>query len=201
MQNESSDELAEAVARAVLAKFAELPKNGKPSPTEWTILAGLAASRPAGGGEEVAVVALATGSKCLGAGKLRPDGRALHDSHAEVLARRSLVHFLQTQLLLLSELGEAAAANDDCILQWAPGPSTRHTLHRQFTDCHLIYQQPPSTCLGRCWQIATRQWRSGRRNERKPALDAFFRLVFSGTRAARAARHTQLNLQKPKGID
>jgi tRNA-specific adenosine deaminase 1 len=118
--HESSDELAEAVAQAVLAKYAELPKNGKPSPTEWTILAGLAASRPAGGGEEVAVVALATGSKCLGAGKLRPDGRALHDSHAEVLARRSLVHFLQTQLLLLSELGEASAANDDCILQWAP---------------------------------------------------------------------------------
>ena len=130
MQNESSDELAEAVARAVLAKYAELPKNGKPSPTEWTILSGLAASRAAGGGEEVAVVALATGSKCLGAGKLRPDGRALHDSHAEVLARRSFVHFLQTQLLLLSELGEASAANDDCILQWAPGASTRHTRAR-----------------------------------------------------------------------
>ena len=130
--------LAEAVAGAVLARYAGLPKNGKPGPTEWTILAGLAASRPHGGGgagagerddaaAEVAVVALATGSKCLSASKLRPDGRALHDSHAEVLARRSLVHFLQTQLLLLSELGEdAAAASDDCILEWArpdaPGP-------------------------------------------------------------------------------
>ena len=42
--------LAEAVAGAVLARYAGLPKNGKPGPTEWTILAGLAASRPHGGG-------------------------------------------------------------------------------------------------------------------------------------------------------
>ena len=131
---------AEAVARAVLAQYAGLPKNGKPGPTEWTILAGMAASRPLGGGgagsrAEVAVVALATGSKCLSASKLRPDGRALQDSHAEVLARRSLVHFLQTQLLLLSELGEdAAAASEDCILEWArpeaPGPRPAARLTR-----------------------------------------------------------------------
>lgn len=38
--------VADAVACAILAKYGELPKNGKPSPTEWTILAGLAATRP-----------------------------------------------------------------------------------------------------------------------------------------------------------
>ena len=131
--------LADAIAGAVLAKYGELPKNGKPSPTEWTILAGLAASRPsvrgpaahacaeAAGhdeGREVAVVALGTGSKCLSASKLRRDGRALNDSHAEVLARRSFIHFLQTQLLLLISLGEAPKTDDNCILQWLDAPGS-----------------------------------------------------------------------------
>lgn len=128
--------LADAVAGVVMAKYGELPKNGKPSPTEWTILAGLAASRPsvrglAGAGavaaghdadKEVAVIALGTGSKCLSASKLRKDGRALNDSHAEVLARRSFIHFLQTQLLLLVSLGEVPKTDDNCILQWLDAP-------------------------------------------------------------------------------
>ena len=89
MASSSSERLAEAVAAAVLAKYAELPKNGKPNPAEWTILAGLVASRPQGDDVAVSVLALATGSKCLSASGLRSDGRALNDSHAEVLARRS----------------------------------------------------------------------------------------------------------------
>jgi len=72
----------------------------------------------------VAVLALATGSKCLGASKLRKDGRALNDSHAEVLARRSFIHFLQTQLLLLNDRGEAATSDDDCILEWVHAPGS-----------------------------------------------------------------------------
>jgi hypothetical protein len=130
--------LADAVAAAVLAKYADLPKNGKPSPTEWTILAGLVASRSQQSegnqdaswhDDEVAVVALATGNKCLSASKLRPDGRALNDSHAEVLTRRSFIHFLQTQMLLLVEKGTMAVNDDDCILQWidAPGSSSVFT--------------------------------------------------------------------------
>ena len=120
-----AETLADSVAHAVLAQYAQLPKNGKPSPTEWTILAGLAASRPASPAcndgavtEEVAVVAVATGSKCISASKLRPDGRALHDSHAEVLARRSFIHFLQAQLLLLAN-SDGSTTGDDCILEWA----------------------------------------------------------------------------------
>ena len=71
--------LGDAVAAAVLSKYSALPKNGKPSATEWTILAGLVASR----GEQVAVVALATGSKCLSASKLRPDEHRLHERRAD----------------------------------------------------------------------------------------------------------------------
>jgi hypothetical protein len=100
---------ADRVARAVISTYDSLPKNGKPMASEWTILAGIVASRPRHGGagrsgvegvqgdapggdvaeEELEVVALATGSKCLSGVKLRKDGKVLNDSHAEVLARCS----------------------------------------------------------------------------------------------------------------
>ena len=153
--------LGDAVAAAVLSKYSALPKNGKPSATEWTILAGLVASR----GEQVAVVALATGSKCLSASKLRPDGRALNDSHAEVLTRRSFIHFLQAQLRLLHE-GSASAADDCCLLQWldAPGRRARVQPGVQF---HLFVSQAPCgdasifTRDARCDSPASAQPRDG----------------------------------------
>ena len=95
---------ADRVARAVTSTYDSLPKNGKPAASEWTILAGIVVARPRHGGasgrsgvegrqdggvveEDLEVVALATGSKCLSGVKLRKDGKVLNDSHAEVLAR------------------------------------------------------------------------------------------------------------------
>lgn len=37
------------------------------------------------------VVAIGTGTKCIGPSKMRNDGRILHDSHGEVIARRSFL--------------------------------------------------------------------------------------------------------------
>ena len=45
------------------------------------------------------VISLATGTKCSSGETLRFDGIDIIDMHAEVLARRSLVHFLYTSLL------------------------------------------------------------------------------------------------------
>lgn len=45
------------------------------------------------------VISLATGTKCSSGESLRFDGIDIIDMHAEVLARRSLVHFLYTSLL------------------------------------------------------------------------------------------------------
>ena len=44
------------------------------------------------------VISLATGSKCLPKSRLPPRGDALHDSHAEVLARRGLVRWLYEEI-------------------------------------------------------------------------------------------------------
>jgi len=143
--------LADAIAGAVVAKYSELPKNGKPSSTEWTILAGIVASRPrraseaTGDDHELTVVALATGNKCLCSSKLRKDGRALNDSHAEVLARRSLIHFLQTQLMLLVSQGGGAATDDNCILQWLDTPDESGTCAcvQPGVHFHLFVSQAP----------------------------------------------------------
>lgn len=145
-------QLAEAVASAVVEKYAELPKNGKPSTNEWTILAGLVASRrqsrqgeaenAPSAHDAVSVVALATGSKCLSASGLRQDGRALHDSHAEVLARRSFIHFLQSQLLLCNELGESAVSDGNCILAKSPRDDGRYCL-KDGVSLHLFVSQAP----------------------------------------------------------
>lgn len=118
-------ELARRVARAVLDQYAGLPRNGKPGPGEWTILAGIVASRETeGGGElELAVVSLGTGSKCLGPSKMKQGGRLINDSHGEVLARRGLVSLLLDELKQLLPVGEAAGRNhaaeggDDCSQQ------------------------------------------------------------------------------------
>ena len=102
--NHGDPTFADRVARAVIDSYNSLPKNGKPAATEWTVLAGIVAARPrncipaAGDGgselgsrsaatQDIEVVALGTGSKCLSGAKLRKDGKVLNDSHAEVLSR------------------------------------------------------------------------------------------------------------------
>ncbi|CAN0229489.1 unnamed protein product, partial [Hapterophycus canaliculatus] len=46
------------------------------------------------------VVSLATGNKCVGNGQIPDDGSVVHDSHAEVLARRALLLRLWKELRL-----------------------------------------------------------------------------------------------------
>eukprot|EP00887_Chlorella_sp_A99_P007976 scaffold12.g7976.t1 len=137
------DGMGDAVAQAVLAQFAALPKTGKPQPHEHTVLAGIAVALPAalptpgkaveaagtaaeapcreaprqragaapeelhcmqmpgagaaGGARQLAVVALATGTKCLGASRRLPGGLVLNDCHAEALCRRALLRWLYVE--------------------------------------------------------------------------------------------------------
>ncbi|KAL4457361.1 hypothetical protein ABPG75_012226 [Micractinium tetrahymenae] len=120
--------MGDAVAATVLAQFAALPKTGKPQPHEHTVLAGIVLSLPAAsssgqpaapqrlqqrgqqqagaagpqqagqGASQLAVVALGTGTKCLGACKRLPGGVALNDCHAEVLCRRALLRWVYAEL-------------------------------------------------------------------------------------------------------
>ena len=91
------------MAALVEARYFRLPKRGKPKAdgSQWTILAGFVledSPRPR------QVVALATGTKCVGGldfDVAQPrDDTLVCDSHAEVLARRALLRWLLDQASL-----------------------------------------------------------------------------------------------------
>lgn len=85
---------ADRVARAAHDAYARLPgRKGKPAAaTEWTVLAAFVAVPL--GGEDPVVLSLGTGTKCLSTARVAP--HVVADQHAEVVARRALVHLLRT---------------------------------------------------------------------------------------------------------
>ncbi|KAK9812433.1 hypothetical protein WJX73_010160 [Symbiochloris irregularis] len=86
-----------------MSTYADLPARGKPTSSEHTVLAGFAIveDRRHSGTDAAAcppaihVVALGTGTKCLSALQRSPDGKLVNDAHAEVVARRALMQWLQ----------------------------------------------------------------------------------------------------------
>lgn len=71
---------AERVAQLCYEQFEKLPKSGKPTENQWTYLAAIVKHC----NEELEIVSMATGSKCIGRSKLSPSGDIINDSHAEV---------------------------------------------------------------------------------------------------------------------
>lgn len=94
------EDFADQVAQLCLSKYAKFGKNGKPSEKEWTVLSGIVLKKNDG---SLSLVALATGTKCLGEIDLinneqYGEGCRLSDSHAEVLARRAFLRYLYEQI-------------------------------------------------------------------------------------------------------
>ncbi|KAK7019764.1 tRNA-specific adenosine deaminase 1 [Halocaridina rubra] len=83
------------VSEVCIKKFQELGKTGKPKDNEWTVLACFVKSQSQ---KPLEVVALGSGSKCIGISHLPSRGDILHDSHAEVIARRAFVLYLISQI-------------------------------------------------------------------------------------------------------
>jgi len=76
-----------------------LTKKGKPQAgKEWTILAAVLIQIIDGKNSSCHVASMGTGSKCVGQGKLSRSGDILHDSHAEITARRAFLRYLYSNL-------------------------------------------------------------------------------------------------------
>ncbi|XP_032837638.2 tRNA-specific adenosine deaminase 1 isoform X2 [Tyto alba] len=120
----SADEIAEL---CYLHYRTRLPKQGKPDPNrEWTALAAVVKVESATQREVLAspgnlqvtkeVVAMGTGTKCIGQNKMRKTGDILNDSHAEIVAKRSFQRYLLHQMWL-------AASHQQCSI-FIPGTET-----------------------------------------------------------------------------
>lgn len=104
------ENLADNVARLCMEKYNFLKEASKPNAREWTILSGIVVKTADG---LLSLVALATGTKCLGNSELikstrEETGSRLSDSHAEVLARRAFIRYLYDQIDLTLSGSESA---------------------------------------------------------------------------------------------
>ncbi|CAG4915915.1 unnamed protein product [Colias eurytheme] len=80
------------IVKECLETYRKLPKTGKPVENEWTVLS--CVIQYDRNRNDYKVVALGTGSKCIGASKMSPNGNLLNDSHAEIVARRGFLLYL-----------------------------------------------------------------------------------------------------------
>ncbi|GBG25590.1 tRNA-specific adenosine deaminase 1 [Hondaea fermentalgiana] len=102
------------VAAKALEAYASLASRWQTArATEWTVLAALVAHEP---GEDLRVVSMATGSKCLGPRKMSPQGLVLDDCHAEVLARRGLCWLILQEVQARRKGGSSAVKEEDALL-------------------------------------------------------------------------------------
>ncbi|KAI9361075.1 adenosine deaminase/editase, partial [Pilaira anomala] len=87
------------IVKAVLKKYKELPKSGKPlvhkEKAEWTVLASIVMIDNK---QEIQVISIGTGLKCLSFSKLCKTGDVLNDCHAEIIARRGFIKYLIAQV-------------------------------------------------------------------------------------------------------
>lgn len=80
---------------SVRTAYNKLPKHGKPTAEEVTVLAAIVLKSA---DDTVSVVSLATGTKCIAHGSRQKDGTIVHDLHAEVLARRTAMYWVYQRL-------------------------------------------------------------------------------------------------------
>ncbi|PPQ77271.1 hypothetical protein CVT25_010853 [Psilocybe cyanescens] len=105
MHLDQNPNLYDAAVIAILDAYSSF--SYKPQHSQWTILASFFLTRrrstPSvgveGGEDEIKVISLATGTKCLPTNRFSPRGETVHDCHAEVLARRSALRWFLEEIL------------------------------------------------------------------------------------------------------
>ncbi|CAK9201682.1 unnamed protein product [Sphagnum troendelagicum] len=136
------------VAKLVEAKYEALPKQGKPQGLETTVLAAFLLLSPC---DQLQVIALGTGTKCIGRDRMSVQGDVVNDSHAEVIARRALLRFFYSEIerLCQPEHDDARTlkkhASSPAVFEWASdvdGDFAKCQLRRGL-EIHLYISQPP----------------------------------------------------------
>ncbi|XP_055361709.1 double-stranded RNA-specific editase 1-like isoform X2 [Betta splendens] len=95
--------LSEVVSRLVIDKFRELTDNFTSPHAQRKVLAGVVMTTDV---NEAQVICVSSGTKCISGECVSDRGLSVNDCHAEVVARRSLVRYLYSQL-------ERFLGNDD----------------------------------------------------------------------------------------
>ena len=109
---EMDQSVADTVGRMVLAKYDELMKDNAQF-RKRKVIAGMVVSKDEKM-EEMEVVSVATGTKCVSGEYMSVTGTALNDCHAEIVSRRCLIDFFYTQLELM------VTGSNSTVLEKAP---------------------------------------------------------------------------------
>ncbi|CAG06647.1 unnamed protein product, partial [Tetraodon nigroviridis] len=89
--------LADAVSHLVVDKFSELTDNFTSPHARRKVLAGVVMTTGTDV-KEAEVICVSSGTKCINGEYMSDRGLALNDCHAEIVARRSLIRYLYSQL-------------------------------------------------------------------------------------------------------
>ena len=142
-RSENGCRFAARIAGTVIEQYRALSKKGKAIVgEEWSPLAAVVLVDGHGQGKEncgqdlplMKVVALGTGSKCIGQQRMSRRGWVVNDSHAEVLARRAFCRYLQGQI------GECLRGSEQSVM--VRGGQGRVRVKGQYSF-HFFATQPP----------------------------------------------------------
>lgn len=95
---------AKQVHEVVYDTYRRIKNGGKPQSHEWTVLASILAEKEG----KLEVIALATGTKCVGEAQMSEKGLIVNDCHAEVLCRRAFLLFLMREMAQFCSTGKSA---------------------------------------------------------------------------------------------
>ncbi|KAI5647264.1 hypothetical protein M9H77_33269 [Catharanthus roseus] len=150
-QVEEEQPWGKRVSEAALSAYNTLSKKGKPQGQEVTVLAVFLISSPT---EELEVVAMGTGTKCIGRSRRSSIGDVVNDSHAEIIARRALLRYFYFEIQHLTEIYKKCRDNNQNIQLHADDASKTSCLEKtgfgrekfkmkEGWELHLYTSQPP----------------------------------------------------------